>query len=83
MSGEKELSFLPLTQLLKFMDVRTTDISVKNTRKYFNVKTGTIFENTRQPLINWFYAIYMLFNHKKGISSHQLARDLDVTQKSA
>src|SRR5881227_607952 len=42
-----------------------------------------IFENTRQPLINWFYAVYMLFNHKKGISSYQLAGDLDITQKSA
>lgn len=27
-------------------------------------------------------AMYLISSHKKGISSHQLARDIDVTQKS-
>lgn len=55
----------------------------KNTGKYFNVKTGTIFEDTKIPLQKWFMALYIFSSHKKGISSHQLARDIDVTQKSA
>lgn len=55
----------------------------KDTGKYFNVKVGTIFEDTKIPLRKWFIAIYLLSSHKKGISSHQLARDLKVTQKSA
>ncbi|MDT3403547.1 IS1595 family transposase [Mucilaginibacter terrae] len=55
----------------------------KNTGKYFNVKTGTIFEDTNMPLMKWFMALYVFSSHKKGISSHQLARDLDITQKSA
>ena len=55
----------------------------KNTGKYFNVKVGTIFENTNIPLIKWFMALYIFSSHKKGISSHQLAKDIDVTQKSA
>ncbi|WP_226177046.1 IS1595 family transposase [Hymenobacter lucidus] len=55
----------------------------KNTGKYFNVKVGTIFEDTKIPLQKWFMALYIFSSHKKGISSHQLARDIDVTQKSA
>lgn len=55
----------------------------KNSGKYFNVKTGTIFEDTKIPLIKWFMALYIFSSHKKGISSHQLAKDIDVTQKTA
>jgi transposase-like protein len=55
----------------------------KNTGKYFNVKLGTIFEDTKIPLQKWFLALYIFSSHKKGISSHQLAKDIDVTQKSA
>jgi transposase-like protein len=31
----------------------------------------------------WFAAIYLITTHRKGISSHQLARDLGVTQRTA
>lgn len=55
----------------------------KNTGKYFNVKVGTIFEDTKIPLQKWFLALYIFSSHKKGISSHQLAKDISVTQKSA
>ena len=55
----------------------------KECKKYFNVLTGTIFENTKLPLIVWFKAIYLCTSHKKGISSLQLHRDLGITQKSA
>lgn len=55
----------------------------KNTGQYFNVKNGTIFEDTKIPLQKWFMALYILSSHKKGISSHQLAKDISITQKSA
>ena len=55
----------------------------KNTGKYFNVKVGTIFEDTKIPLTKWFMALYIFATHKKGISSYQLATDLTVTQKTA
>lgn len=54
-----------------------------NTGKYFNVKTGTLFDNTKIPLQKWFIAIWLLTSHKKGTSSIQLAKDLGITQKSA
>lgn len=55
----------------------------RNTGKYFNVRTGTIFDNTKVPLQKWFMALYIFSSHKKGISSHQLAKDISVTQKTA
>jgi hypothetical protein len=55
----------------------------KNTGKYFNVRTNTLFDNTKIELIKWFMAIWLVTGHKKGISSLQLSRDIDVTQKTA
>lgn len=55
----------------------------KNTGKYFNVRTATLFDNTKIELQKWFLAIYIATSHKKGISSLQLAKDIDVTQKTA
>ncbi|MBL7824158.1 MAG: IS1595 family transposase [Saprospiraceae bacterium] len=55
----------------------------KETGKYFNVRTNTVFDNTKIPLQKWFMALYVFSSHKKGISSHQLAKDIGVTQKSA
>lgn len=55
----------------------------KNTRKYFNIKTGTMFENSKVSLRKWFLAIWLVTAHKKGISSMQLAKDIGVTQKTA
>jgi transposase-like protein len=55
----------------------------KNTGKYFNVRTATLFDNTKIELKKWFLAIYIVTSHKKGISSLQLSKDIDVTQKTA
>lgn len=52
-------------------------------RKQFTAKVGTIFEGSNLPLSKWFAAIYLATSHKKGISSHQLAKDLSISQKSA
>ncbi len=52
-------------------------------RKPFSVRIGTIFEDSPIPLKKWFMALWLITAHKKGISSMQLSRDLDVTQKTA
>ncbi len=49
----------------------------------FNVLSGTIFEKTKIPLQKWFLGIALIVNAKKSLSSCQLARDLDMKQKSA
>ncbi|MEG2071516.1 MAG: IS1595 family transposase, partial [Bacteroidales bacterium] len=55
----------------------------KNTGWNFNVKTGTLFQDSKVPLLKWFAAIWLDASHKKGISSCQLGRDIGVTQKTA
>lgn len=49
----------------------------------FTVKSGTVFEDSNVGMRKWFMAIYLLTNWKKGISSHELARKIKVTQKTA
>jgi transposase-like protein len=55
----------------------------RNSNRYFNVKTATIFEDSKIPLRKWFLALYVFSSHKKGISSIQLGKDIKVTQKTA
>ena len=52
-------------------------------RRKFSAKTGSIFHDSKLPLLKWFVGIYLFSSHKRGISSHQLARDLKISQKSA
>ena len=49
----------------------------------YNVLAGTIFSKTKIPLQKWFLALALMTNAKESLSSHQLARDLDLNQKSA
>jgi len=55
----------------------------KGCKKQFSVRVGTIFEDSPISLSKWFVAIWMLANCKNGVSSYELARALDVTQKTA
>ena len=51
--------------------------------KQFSVRTNTIFEDSRLPLVKWFIAIYLSTSLKKGISSIQLSKYIEITQKSS
>lgn len=55
----------------------------KACKKQYSVKVGTIFEDSGLGLDKWLPAIWLIANSKNGISSHELARSLGVTQKSA
>src|SRR6478609_11265212 len=50
----------------------------KECAKKYSVTVGTIFEASQIPLTKWLNAVYVVTAHKKGISSHQLGRDLGV-----
>ena len=52
-------------------------------RQRFSIRVGSIFEDSKIPLRKWFAAIWLITSHRKGIASAQLARDIDVTQKTA
>lgn len=52
-------------------------------RERFSIRVGTIFEDSKIAIRKWLAAIWMITSHRKGIASTQLARDIDVTQKTA
>lgn len=52
-------------------------------RKQFSYKVGTIFEDSPLGLDKWFVAVWCIANCRNGISSHELARAIGVTQKTA
>jgi len=54
-----------------------------NCKRSFSVLVGTLFESTKLPITKWFFAIHLITNAKKGISSLQLARDLHVNKNTA
>ena len=55
----------------------------KGCRKQFTVRVGTVFESAHIPLPKMLQAVYLLCSSKKGISSHQLHRALEIDYKSA
>src|SRR5579863_8995534 len=40
----------------------------------FSLTAGTIFENTKVPLLTWFKVLYTMLQSKKGISARQIRR---------
>jgi transposase-like protein len=52
-------------------------------KKQFTARVGTIFEDSHAPLHKWFQAIHLMCSSKKGISSHQLHRILEVQYNTA
>jgi transposase-like protein len=42
----------------------------------FSVITGTIFENTKYPLVTWFQVAYLMCQSKKGMSALQIHRQI-------
>jgi len=55
----------------------------RDCKKQFSIKVGTIMQDSPLPITKWVPAIWMVVNCKNGISSCEMARALDITQKSA
>lgn len=49
----------------------------------FSVTSGTVMEFSKLPLRKWLLAFHLMSASKKGISSLQLSRMLDITYKTA
>ena len=73
--GSTEYSYLTTRRLWKCKN--------RECRKQYSVKLGTIFEDSPLGLDKWLPAVWLIANSKNGISSHELARALGITQKSA
>src|SRR5260370_2587075 len=52
-------------------------------REKFTVRIGTIMEESKIPICKWLMAFHLMTSSKKGVSSHQIARECGITQKSA
>lgn len=79
----KGIAVSPFDPTSKVYKCKGFKYKCKNTGKYFNVLKGTMFENKKIELQKWFMAVWLVTGHKKGISSLQLAKDIDTTQKTA
>lgn len=55
----------------------------KGCKRQFSLKVGTIFEDSSLGFDKWLPAIWLIANSKNGISSYELGRAIDVTQKTA
>ena len=55
----------------------------KHPKRKFSLKTGTIFEDSPLGLDKWLPCVWMIASMKNGVSSHEIARSLGVTQKTA
>ena len=59
------------------------ECGTRHPKRTFTLKTGTIFEDSALGLDKWLPAVWMIVNMKNGVSSHELARSIGVTQKTA
>jgi len=55
----------------------------KECRKHFSVRTGTVMEESRLPLHKWLLCTYIMTTSRKGVSSVQMGKHLECTQKTA
>jgi len=62
---------------------RIWECKTKHPKRQFSVKVGTVFEDSPIGLDKWFTVAWLVANCKNAISSHEMARDLGVTQKTA
>src|SRR5690348_5262545 len=69
---------------VRFLSTRRLwECKAKHDRKQFSVKVGTIMEDSPIGLDKWLPAIWIITSAKNGVSSHEMARTLGITQKSA
>lgn len=81
-NGEPECPYC-LSKKVNTLKGKTKRYKCYGCRKQFGVRVGTIFHDSKLSLRKWFFAIFLFSAHKKGVSSHQLSRDLKITQKTA
>ena len=55
----------------------------KACRKYFSVRVGTVMQSSHISLLKWLMTTYLMTVSRKGVSSCQLAKQLNITQPMA
>jgi transposase-like protein len=59
------------------------ECKTRHPKRKFTLKTGTIFEDSPLGLDKWLPVVWMIASMKNGVSSHEVARSIGVTQKTA
>jgi hypothetical protein len=59
------------------------ECKTRHPQRKFTLKTGTIFEDSPIGLDKWLPVVWLIANAKNGINSHEVARSIGVTQKTA
>src|SRR5271165_4175383 len=73
--GSKKVSFLK-NQL-------RWQCSARHPKRQFSIKVGTIFEDSPLGLDKWLPAMWLIASDRNGVSSWELHRAINVTQKTA
>lgn len=73
--GSEKVSYVPTRQLWQ--------CKTRHPKAQFSIKVGTMMEDSPIGLDKWLMAMWMIANCRNGVSSHEIARTLGVTQKSA
>ena len=73
--GRKDAAYVPAR--------RVWQCKTRHPKNQFSAKVGTIMEDSPIGLEKWLPVMWMLANSKNGVSSWEIHRSLDVTQKTA
>jgi transposase-like protein len=73
--GSDKVTYMPARRLWQ--------CKARHAKAQFSIKVGTIFEDSALGLDKWLMAMWMIANCKNGVSSHEIAASLGITQKSA
>jgi transposase-like protein len=59
------------------------ECKTRHSKRTFTLKTGTLFEDSALGWDKWLPTIWLVANSVSGVNSHEVARMLGVTQKTA
>jgi transposase-like protein len=62
---------------------RTWTCSTHHSKREFSIKIGTVMEDSPVPLNKWLTVLWLIANCKNGVSSYEIKRHIEVTQKTA
>ena len=72
------------SEKVTYMEARRLwQCKARHAKAQFSIKVGTIFEDSSLGLDKWLTAMWLIANSKNGVSSHEIAASLGITQKSA
>ncbi|MEO6153167.1 MAG: IS1595 family transposase [Croceibacterium sp.] len=63
--------------------IRKGVVQCNDCRQQYTVTVGTVFESSKVGLHKWLYVNHVLCSSKKGVSAHQIGRQIGVTYKTA